>query len=505
MAMLAPSCFGDGEPTRTSDVIRIAIQQPSSLDSATLRDYAGLLVAQQIYSPLVDIDPSTVQPRAGAARWEMFDGGTRFVFRLDAARFHDGGRVTAEDAAFALNRLVRRETSSDFAFLLADVVGFDEVYNRGMFPDLPGIRVLDPRTLEIQLSNPWVGFPWVLTHPATAPIPRASFEADPEGFRRKPIGSGPYRLAGPLETGEDFSLEAVGSQPLVRRVEFHVYEQSLRAWSDLESGLLDVAEAPPAEIRAARSRYRGEGFGPLAGMMYLGFNLANPKLQDVRFRQAVSLTLDRPTIARSVFGSTMRPATSLIPSRVAGFTRDPCADKCDHDPDEARSVIRESFPGGAPEFFFDFPESDVDLLLAESVQRSMAEIGVTVTPRSHEPTEFIEFVDAGSHELYRLGWVADYPSAEWFLYPLFATGRADNTTRFSSPETDGLLNQARVAAQARERFGLWREAEQKILEALPVTPIGQFESHLAIAPQVRGVRLSLLGTFDIAKISVLAP
>ncbi|HVF11626.1 MAG TPA: ABC transporter substrate-binding protein, partial [Actinomycetota bacterium] len=188
------------------DSLRIAIRQPSTLDPASLRDPAGLLIARQIFEPLVRIDNKTLEIKPALARsWQSLDGGTRYVFKLRNARFHNGRNVTSEDVRFALNRLARKDTGSEVAFLLETVVGFPAVNGTGTATELEGVKSLDEKTLEIRLSIPWVEFPYVLSHPSTTPIPRQEFEANPAGFKDAPIGSGPY-LVKPLAQRQDFSL-----------------------------------------------------------------------------------------------------------------------------------------------------------------------------------------------------------------------------------------------------------------------------------------------------------
>jgi oligopeptide transport system substrate-binding protein len=48
--------------------------------------------------------------------------------------------------------------------------------------------------------------------------------------------------------------------------------------------------------------------------------------------------------------------------------------------------------------------------------------------------------------LYRTAWVADYPSIENLLNPLFRTGAATNVGRYSNPAVDQLFQQADAAS-----------------------------------------------------------
>ena len=149
---------------------------------------SDLLVARQIYEPLVGFDPQTgaLLPRL-ATSWQILNGGTAFRFHLRPdARFQDGVTVTASDVAFELNRLARKDTNSSLAHLLKPVVGYDQVHGTGEATELAGVKVEDPRTLVITITQPWYEFPYVLADPSTAPIPVAKFQSDPAAFPNGP-------------------------------------------------------------------------------------------------------------------------------------------------------------------------------------------------------------------------------------------------------------------------------------------------------------------------------
>ena len=111
------------DETRWLSELRIGIRPPSTLDPVLRANPSDLLVARQIYEPLVGFDPQTgaLLPRL-ATSWEVLNGATGFRFHLRSdARFQDGVTVTASDVAFELNRLARKDTNSSLAHLLKPV------------------------------------------------------------------------------------------------------------------------------------------------------------------------------------------------------------------------------------------------------------------------------------------------------------------------------------------------------------------------------------------------
>ena len=76
-------------------------------------------------------------------------------------------------------------------------------------------------------------------------------------------------------------------------------------------------------------------------------------------------------------------------------------------------------------------------------------------------------------QIYRLGWLADYPSMDDFLYPLFQSSvSGTNTfTFYSNPTVDKLLAQARGTIDQTQRLQLYAQAEKQILADAPVIPL----------------------------------
>ena len=72
---------------------------------------------------------------------------------------------------------------------------------------------------------------------------------------------------------------------------------------------------------------------------------------------------------------------------------------------------------------------------------------------------------------FRVGWSMDYPSPQNFLEPLYSTGAGANFTSYSNPEFDALLAKGNAAAGGDEAIAFYNQAEDVLLEDLPVIPL----------------------------------
>ena len=194
---------------------------------------------------------------------------------------------------------------------------------------------------------------------------------------------------------------------------------------------------------------------------------------------------------------------SLVPDGIPGSQPDPCGQKCEHDPAKARALIKDAFPTGPPpDIQIDFDQDTTQESIAKAMQSNLKDVGITANLRPHPYTDYLNFALGGTQELFRLGWggLTAYPTADAFLTPLFLTGSHENVTQFSNPQVDTMLRAGRVEADDAKRVASDQQAEHLILDQVPVVPIFEIETHTVIADRVKGLVLTVLGTFDATKL-----
>ncbi|MGH2806317.1 MAG: ABC transporter substrate-binding protein [Actinomycetota bacterium] len=486
-------------------VLNVAIPEPATLDPMRIQDPGSALVARQLYEGLTRWDPVLERVRPAAAEaWRASPDGTTFLFRLrPGMTFHDGSPVTAQSFVFAFDRLALKSNAADLAYTLEDVAGFEEVNRAGTAGHLSGMIAQDELTLLIRLSRPNHEFPVVLTHPGLVPLSRRA-AGDVDTFLAQPVGNGPFQMAEPWSPGESVTLRAYPGfirTPDLDGIRFLIYPDSAASWVDFVRGRLHVAEVPFGQIPAAEERYGAEGFIPFLKSEYSGLNLASPGLQDRDLRRAINFGIDREAIAGTIYRGTMSPPRGIVPTGVPGFQENLCVELCTHDPGRARRLVADvprRMRRVTIEYTTGGPEADV----ARFVQRDLAGIGIRVKRNGYPFPKFLRRLQENKHQVFRLGWIAEYPSPDVFLAPLFTSSSSDNHFGFSSAKVDDLLAQARRAASDGKRLQLYIEAEKEIMRLSPIVPLGSFTTHWAAQDDVRGIRFDVMGGFDAAEISL---
>jgi peptide/nickel transport system substrate-binding protein/oligopeptide transport system substrate-binding protein len=494
------------EPQR-GGVLRVGVSPLGTLDPAQARTVDQLLVADQLFDSLTAFDGTTLEAApALAARWEPSPDLKQWNFFLRAdATFSNGRAITSADVKYTLERITKPGSGSPGSDLLSAVTGYAAFAVQGSAPELAGITAPSPDILRISLDLPWSVLPLVLSSPVFGVVPKEAVEAPTPAFADQPVGSGPFRLK---ERRDDaVTLEpAPGSAALVAGIELVQVADVPAAYRAFTDGDLDVAQVPPEQVDTAARRYGRQAFRPYLAELFYGFNLKSPKLADPRFREAIVRGIDRRSIVRAVYGSTVTPTDGIVVDGVAGHQDAPCGERCAYNPGRAKELVAEVFAGAAPpEVLLSYDEDEAQQAVAKAIQAGLAEVGITITLVPKPLKDYKDYAVSGQQELFRLGWIARYPSPDDFLPPLFLTGSPNNLTGFSLPAVDEQLRLARAEPDAARRADIYRSAERAIMDALPVIPIAQFHLHTVVGSRVRGLSLTSAGTFDGSRVWLARP
>jgi ABC-type oligopeptide transport system substrate-binding subunit len=223
-------------------------------------------------------------------------------------------------------------------------------------------------------------------------------------------------------------------------------------------------------------------------------NLENPKFADVDFREAILRALDSASLVRKTFGPTVGVANGVLPETVAGHGEDPCKNVCDFNLTAAKAALARAFPaGGVPTFSIDYDDTPAQANLALAAQEQLRAAGIETTPRPHPISDYDDFLANGEPDLFRLGWVALDPSAEAFLFPVFASDAPENVAHIKSLASDLLVISASTTGSPKKRAGLYAKAERAILQQVAVKPVVQYRSRFIARSTVKALSVDALG------------
>lgn len=496
----------EGSPADTSSqlVRRSVGSEPSSLDPQQVGDTFSFEVLRDLFEGLT-AESATGETVPGTAdNWSVSEGGKRYRFHLRPdARWSNGTPVEAGDFVRGLRRAVDPATRSPNASLLALVLGAPDVVGGRAPPDTLGVRAIDPRTLEIDLSAPAPYFPAILSNPIA--YPRLPAPPGPPGDPppSRLASNGAYQLV-KWVPGGGVTLERNryywdANNVAIPRVEFVAIADSNTELSRYRAGQIDLTSFVPAQQLETLKRERPSELQIRAqlAVVYYAFNLTRPMLRDGSgLREAMSLAIDRERLVESVLKGGQLPAFGFVPPGIGNYEgasyhwrNDTPALRIQH----ARAVFHAAgFSEQRPlHLKLLCPEDDTLRRVALAVTAMWHEVlGIEAAPVFLEYRAFLAAREQRADwDVISHGWNADYPDPGDFL-GIFTSASPQNDARLADQEFDRLMAAAAGEADGEKRLALLAHAERRLLDDYVVAPIYYAVSRRLVSPRLEGAVLS---------------
>ena len=508
---------GEGQPA-ADQVLRMNLgAEPPSLDPLLATDNISSFVLQQIMDPLVRLDADGQPEKALAEDWEI--DGTTVTFHLRGdGQWSNGDPVTAEDFVYSWKRLLDPKAAAEYAYQFYGIAGAED-YNTcqkqcDALADKIGVRAVDERTLEVELTSEQ---PWIiaqLAHQSFYPVHRATVEQFGDRWTEPAniVTSGPFQLTEwqhdssmTLEKWEDYRD---ADNVSLTRVEMRMITDAVTALQAFEAGELDAclddACIPPQERDRLKETEEYLAVPNLA-TYYYGVNVEN--IPDLNQRRALAFAVDRTVIVESVTKAGEIPATSMTPEGMPGW--DVYHQEflpVEADLEKAKQYLDQA----------ENPKMDLTLFynnspghkeIAVAVQSMWKELGINVEIKQQEWAQFLEFIGPPPNkavDAFRLGWLADYVDAFNFL-ELWTCDSGNNSTNFCNEDYDKLVAEARSTPDNEDRYELYRQMEEMLFGEegeLPIIPLYWYVTDTLHKTNVEGWEPNLIAQYDLTKVSI---
>ena len=487
---------------------------PAFIDPVNAQESQGMQVVNNVFDSLVDFDSVTSEIKPAAAEtWEANADATVWTFKLrKGAKFHNGREVKAGDFKYAWERICNPENKSEISYHLSAIKGYDEM-QAGTAKELAGVKVVDDYTLEVTLSYAFGDFEYVVGHPALAPVPAEELDSADKvkAFLDKPIGNGPFKMAEPWNHNQYIKVvrfdDYYGDKAYLDGVDFKIFKDEETAFLEFKAGNLDFTRIPGGQIAATAAEYgeSADGYviepgkqvlsGAELATYYVILNNKDAILKNADLRRALSLAINREVISQSVYEGSRSPATGIVPKGVVGY-QDGAWPYAKYDKAEAAVLLEKAgYKGGAglPELMLSFNSGSGHEPVMELIASDLKAIGISVKLDGQEWAQYLDVLDSGKFQLGRLGWLADYPIMDNFLYPLFYSKSADNHSFYNNADVDTKILDARKITDPAARVEAYRSIEKILGEDAPVIPIVGYKHQDVGSDRIRGFVYSPMG------------
>ena len=481
-------------------VMRRLFSDPPTLDPHKTSDTTSAFIIGEVFSGLVTLNTDLQIVPDIADRWEISQDGMVYTFHLlPDAKFADGKPVTAQDFVYSLNRAADPELASPVArTYLSDIVGVTEVLD-GEATEISGLKAIDERTLEITIDAPKAYFLAKLTYPTAFVVDKDNVESGGDNWTDAPNSTGPFMLK-EYKIGEHIILERNDNfyrEPAyIDRAVFNLAGgQAMALYENDEIDITGVSIfdlerlKDPTEPLSSELKIAPPGFS----VSYIGFNVNEPPFDDVHFRRALNLAIDKELIANEVLAGLTVPAYGILPPGFPGYTDGLEGLKYDEEAAKAElEMSKYADPADRPRIILSVTGTGGDIGIDMQVILEMWKntLGVEVEIQQVEWATYLQDLNRRKFQIYALGWQADYPDPQDFLDILFHTESETNHGAYSNPEVDAMLEEARVERDAGRRVELYNKVEQMIIDDAAWVPLWyDSERNLLLKPHIKDYRL----------------
>jgi len=306
--------------------------------------------------------------------------------------------------------------------------------------------------------------------------PKAAKEAG-DKFGQKPVCAGPYKFVERVQQDrivvEKFADYWNKDNVHIDRIVYVPIQDSTVRLANLKSGQLDVIERALAtdlkEIRATANLKVATttelGYQGITLNLNNGDAAKSPLGQDARVRQAFDAAIDREALNQVVFNGEFTPGNQWVSPKNPWYQEKfpvPLRDIA-----KAKKLIQEAGVKTPITVDFMVPNNPETRQVAEVLQSMTAEAGFDLKIRVTEFATSLNEAEAGRYQAYMLAW-SGRPDPDGNAYVFQKSNAPQNYSRYSDPQVDAGLDEARTKNDVKERKAIYEKVAAKVLSDKPL-------------------------------------
>jgi peptide/nickel transport system substrate-binding protein len=474
-----------------------------SLEPPLLQSLGAIGPTHLAGEQLVFADKNSVLRPLLATSWKSSKDAKSWSFKIrQGVKFHDGTPMTVDDVVATFNRLLTKDSQALSSFTGVLATG--------------GVHKVDNQTVRFDLESSNGFFPYLLSQmtyqciilPKNYQLPTDL--SKPGDYTNNMNGTGPFLLKQNRgAAGLSFTANPSywGGKPLIDGVEWSILDDQPRVTA-LQSGQIDLAVQ--VSYQGAQQLKGSANVIPLqtANHRYLNMNVNVKPFNDFRVRQAIALALNRPDIAKGLWGpyAQIGNDSPLWPGYV--FT-DKSVPQRKQDIAKAKALLKAA---GAHNLkltltcyrAFEMPD------YAQRVAQALKKIGINCQVKVYTSTQYFDGNNFGAKPPLA-PWLAtnfgivDYghrPVPNTYLNAALRSHGIWNAARYHNKSFDKMIDNFQAAPSVADQKKYARKMEQTLLHDTPAI-YAYFYNYLAAAsPKVKGYVPDGISYVNLRRVSI---
>lgn len=503
----------DGGGEAAEQVLNLNItSEPPSLNPGTSTDTTSSAVLDQVFEGLMRVNLDGEPEEAMAESYEVSEDGKTYTFKIrEDAKWTNGDPVTAEDFEYAWKWVLNPENAdTDYAYQLYVIKGAQDAKENGASLDDVGIKVVDEKTLEVELEQPTEYFLELTAFVTYYPVNKNVVSENPEwalDVSDAYVSNGPFKLVEwahndkiVLEKNENYwDADSVK----LEQITMHMIGDESTALQMYESGELDWIGSPVDSIPlAAMQSLKDAGdliIADQAALYYYTVNNDDEIVGNANIRKALAHAINRQAIIDNITQGEQKPAMALVPPSM--FPENEQGYFPDGDVEKAKEYLQAGLDelglDELPTLSLSFNTSEAHAAIAQAVQDMWKQnLGIEIELNNEEWNVYLNSLGEGNYQIGRIGWASDFNDAINFL-EIFETVGGNNYTNWENEDYKKLIADSRAELDPAKRLEILKQAEEIFMEELPIIPVYFYTNVYSKKDYVEGVVVQPVGSFNL--------
>ena len=498
----------------TSD-LNVMLETPvESLDPQQATDGTSFEVIADYTDGLMQMDADGKSVPAIAESYDVSTDGLTYTFHLRKdAKWSNGDPVTAADFVFGWQRAVDPSVASEYAYMLSDigqVKNAAEIIAGKKDKAELGVKAVDDTTLEVDLVAPVSYFASLMYFPTFYPVNQKFFETCADTYGTSPettLSDGAFVLDSYEPAATQFHLTKNADYYDAQRVKlaglnYQVIQDSQQALMSYQTGTLDMTLVNGEQVDQVKDdpAFKAVGAGYL---WYVSPNIAKvPELANQNIRMALTMAIDRASIATGVLKDGSTPTFTAVPPQFAtgpdgsDFSADQTkfSDVCAFDAAKAADYWKKGLQElGKTSISLDMTVDADDApqkvaqVLKEEWEQELP--GLTVNLVIEPKKQRVQDLQDGNFQLGLTRWGPDYADPMTYL-GMWVTNNSNNYGLWSNKDYDDMIAECTTGDLAMDAQGRWTklfDAEKLVMDNAVIFPIYTQCNAEMVSTKVTGV------------------
>ncbi|RWX81684.1 peptide ABC transporter [Neorhizobium lilium] len=436
------------------------VSEPSSLDPHKQWNPDSHFVYRNIFDQLLSRDDKGEIIPSIARSW-AYKSDTEIVFTVrDDVTFHDGQKLTAEDVAFSINRIIDKKFASP---------------QLSQFNKILSATASSASEVTIKTDGP---YPVLLAQLVKLSIvPKHIVEkVGNDAFNLAPVGSGAYKFE-KWQRGVDVVLvrndNYWGDKGYFLRADFRAVPDAATRVANLKAGTADLAVTLDPDLAAQL-----EGAGGVKVLTavteriaYLKLNTSRPPFDDVELRRAVAQAVDRQSIIEGLLGGYDKPVSQLASPDYKGYVAG--IQGLPFDPDQAKQLVQKAGAKAAEPIAF-VTSPTFDQRIVQALIQQLNDVGFKINVESVDFATYLQRAQSEKTKQPAISfgrWSCACQDADGISFPLLHS--SSSFSALSDPKIDALLEAARNTLDPDKRLVAYKDVATAVAKDALILPLYQ--------------------------------